>query len=117
MIGIKITLDKTKFIEQFKKIRPYQFSTRGLGIIFDYLENLSWDMNQGIEFDPIDLCCQFIEENINDFCINVDKTFNINEEDYDSFESFIDAVSETGLIIVGYCQDSDTIITDSYSWV
>ncbi len=61
---MKDTLNEWQFVDQFKKIRPNQFSREALFVLFDFFEEIDPDM----EFDPIAICCDFQEfDNFNDF--------------------------------------------------
>jgi len=61
---MKDTLNEWQFVDQFKKIRPNQFSHEALFVLFDFFEEIDPDM----EFDPIAICCDFQEfDNFNDF--------------------------------------------------
>lgn len=59
--GIVDTLTRFRFVEEFRKIRPDNFSYEGLHALFDYFEDLSHDIGQPIEFDPIAICCDYTE--------------------------------------------------------
>ena len=50
-----------KFLNEFKKIRPNQFSYEGLQGLFAYYEQFETDNEQEIEFDPIAICCEWSE--------------------------------------------------------
>src|SRR5690625_238977 len=118
MFGIVETLTKHQFIARFKEVRPYQFSDKGLEIIFDYLEGYADSLNRDIEFDPIAICCEFAEMDIDEFTLNLSnlKHIDVDIEDYDSFNKIIEAATDAGVIVAGYCEDADTVITESYSW-
>jgi predicted outer membrane protein len=50
-------ITESKFIQDFKAIRPENFSYDGLSALFDYFEQLGED----VSFDPIAICCEFSE--------------------------------------------------------
>jgi hypothetical protein len=54
---MKTTVYFSDFCDYFNKIRPDNFSYRGLRILFDYLEETDDDF----ELDVIELCCDFSE--------------------------------------------------------
>ena len=54
--------------------RKDQFSYEGLGILFDYLEQVEDDTGEPIELDVIALCCDYTEDTFED----VAKNFNID---------------------------------------
>ena len=49
------------FLDEFKKIRPNNFSRDGLTALYNYLVELEEDMKEDFEFDPIALCCEYTE--------------------------------------------------------
>ena len=70
---MKDTINKDKFVAQFLKIRPDNFSPSGLRALFDYFEQLEDDIGEQIEFDPIAICCDYSEhdslkEVADDYC-------------------------------------------------
>jgi hypothetical protein len=54
---MKTTVYFSDFCDYFNKIRPENFSYRGLRVLFDYLEETDDDF----ELDVIGLCCDFSE--------------------------------------------------------
>ncbi len=61
------TLNEARFVDEFRKIRENNFSIFGLRALFHYLDNLSEDCGENIEFDPIAFCCEFSESNLEEF--------------------------------------------------
>ena len=56
------TINEHQFREAFKDMgRGDQFSYDGLGLLFDYLEQVSDDCDEPYELDVIGLCCDFAE--------------------------------------------------------
>ena len=82
------TLYETKFVEMLGDWiqEESNFSYHGLKTLFQYLDNLSEDCGEDIEFDPIALCCEFSEYNLQEF-----------NEDYDCELSSFDELDETGI--------------------
>ena len=65
---MKKTMTLFDFLDEFKKIRPNNFSRDGLTALYNYLVELEEDMKEDFEFDPIALCCEYTEyENFKDF--------------------------------------------------
>ena len=52
-------ISKYDFIDAFKAIRPDNFTYEGLQALYDYLDNLSDDINENIELDVIAICCDY----------------------------------------------------------
>tara|TARA_R110000751_G_scaffold86097_1_gene171569 strand:+ start:101 stop:499 length:399 start_codon:yes stop_codon:yes gene_type:complete len=60
-MAIKATLSADEFVMQFRQIRNDNFSVSALYALFEYFENLSEEMGEDIEFDPIANCCEYSE--------------------------------------------------------
>jgi len=60
-----ITIDNaSQFRDEFRAHnRGDQFSYEGLGLLFDYLEQLEQDTGEQSTLDVIALCCDYTEEN------------------------------------------------------
>jgi len=80
------TLHQAKFVDEFQKINKENFSYDGLKTLFQYLDNLSDDIGEHIEFDPIALCCEFSEYSLEEF-----------NNDYGCELSSFDELDETGI--------------------
>ena len=61
------TLHEAQFVDEFQKIRKENFSYDGLKTLFQYLDDLSEDTGENIEFDPIGFCCEFSEYSLEEF--------------------------------------------------
>ena len=59
MIIQHITQDQ--FINEFEAIRPNSFSIVGLCALYEWLENMSEDMDKPYELDVIAIYCEFTE--------------------------------------------------------
>ena len=59
MIIQHITQDQ--FINEFESIRPNNFSIVGLRALYEWLEDMSEDMDKPYELDVIAICCEFTE--------------------------------------------------------
>ena len=56
-------VSKYDFSEIMRRVRPENFSHLGLERLFEYLDEF-----EGLEFDPIAVCCDFAEyESVEDF--------------------------------------------------
>jgi len=84
------------FINQFKAVRPDDFSYAALQALFSYLEELEDDMGDQIEFDVIGLCCEYSE-------------FTFDElREYYSFDL---KDVKTDVDLIDYLQDRTTVIS------
>lgn len=82
--------------------REHQFSRSGLRTLFDYFEEYEEDCDTEIEFDPIAICCEYVEyDNIAEFHLDYD------HEDYPD----IDAIEyHTQVIMI----DKESFIMQSF---
>ena len=92
-MAIVMTLDKHDFADAFKRYnRQDQFSSEGLEVLFDYLEELSEDTGEPIELDVIALCCDYYESSIQELIDNYN--IDLSEVDEDDPDSIIEVVRE-----------------------
>ena len=79
---MKQTINEFDFKNEFKKIRPDNFSYDGLTALYDYLIQFEEDCGTELEFDPIAYCCEFSEyENFKEVKQNYDiKSFKELED-------------------------------------
>lgn len=97
---MKKIISFSDFVDDFRSIRPDNFTYEGLEALFDYLEQLEQDTGEEIELDVIALCCEFSEyEDIEEFQRNYG----------DDYETIEDIEYQTTVIPVG---DEGFIIAD-----
>ncbi len=60
-MAIVDTLNKSSFIEAFKRFRPDNFTYYALEALYEYYEECSESIGENIEFDPIGICCEWAE--------------------------------------------------------
>lgn len=88
---MKQTISSYQFINEFKSIRPNNFSYEGLNALYDYFWEIEESTGEEIELDVIAICCDFTEyENLKEF-----------QNDYgNKYKTFDDIEYETILIPV-----------------
>ena len=70
---MKQTMNEFDFKNEFKKIRPQNFSYDGLTVLYDHLIQYEENTDQELEFDPIAYCCEYTEfDSFEDVQINYD---------------------------------------------
>ena len=70
---MKQTMNEFDFKNEFKKIRPDNFSYDGLTALYDYLIQYEENCDTELEFDPIAYCCEYTEfDSFKDAKINYD---------------------------------------------
>lgn len=84
-----IEVNRHMFVQEFRDIRPHNFSIDGLDALFDYINDFEEDTGEQIKFDVISLCCEFQQ---------YDALADYNG-DYDTeHESWDDVADETTVI-------------------
>lgn len=58
---MKQTISEYQFIDEFKSLRPDNFSYEGLKALYDWFEQYEEDTGEDIELDVIAICCDFGE--------------------------------------------------------
>lgn len=70
---MKTTVSRYDFERAFVDAgRKEQFSYEGMGLLFDYLEQLEDSIGEEIDLDVIALCCEYSEETLSDVAQNYD---------------------------------------------
>jgi len=70
---MKQTMNEFDFKNEFKKIRPNNFSYDGLTALYDYLIQYEEGCDTELEFDPIAYCCEYTEfDSFKDVQLNYD---------------------------------------------
>jgi len=64
------TITETMFKDEFKSIRPENFSNEGLSVLFDFFTELEDSTGEPMELDVIAICCDFNEEPVSDVLEN-----------------------------------------------
>ena len=95
------TINEYQFTDAFNKIRPDNFTYRGLIALYNYFEQYEEDTGEQIELDVIALCCEYNEyEDLAEF-----------QEDYsEDYESIEDIERETQVIMI----DDDAFIIQAF---
>ena len=85
------TINEYQFADAFNKIRPDNFTYRGLIALYDYFEQYEEDTGEQIELDVIAICCDYYEyEDLKYF-----------QEDYsEDYESIEDIEQATTVIMI-----------------
>ena len=85
------TINEYQFADAFNKIRPDNFTYRGLIALYNYFEQYEEDTGEQIELDVIAICCDYYEyEDLKYF-----------QEDYsEDYESIEDIEQATTVIMI-----------------
>ena len=110
MEGLINNVSVYEFRDTMKAIRPDNFSYEGLTALYEWLDDLSNDTGEPIEFDPIEICCDFTEYD----------SWEEFAEGYTDFEPYgndllgfgKEKLTEETTVIQGY--DSEKFIIQNY---
>jgi hypothetical protein len=106
---MKQTINCHEFINAFDRLRPDNFSRDALIMMFEYFEEYERDIGVEIEFDPISICCEYVEEYPNEIVHNYKLEKDIGGMDQEEMIKFLSEYIEESAIFIG--------ITDSGSFV
>jgi hypothetical protein len=102
---MKMTLNKDQFRFQMDQVRPNQFSYEALGTLFDDFEQYEESTGEQVEFDPIAICCEYVEMTLAEF--------------YEAYPDVLDLIDmdrpreSTYSIVVDYLNDNGSYCGDT----
>ena len=95
---MKQTVNQYQFTQEFKQIRPNQFTYQGLKALFDWLEDYETDTGEEIELDVIAICCEYSEyANLKEFQNDYGKKYTL--KNIQDFTFFVPIENSKGFII------------------
>ena len=98
---MKQTVNFSTFRDAFRAIRPDNFTSDGLRVLFDDLEQYEEDCGQELELDVIAFCCDFVECTVEEF----DRDYQMFES-HESLEDLVNDLHEETHV----CGTTDTTI-------
>jgi hypothetical protein len=98
---MKQTINCNEFINQFDSLRPNNFTRDALIMMFEYFEEHERDMGEEIEFDPIAICCEYLELSTHEFVHQYRLEEEIDGMTDDQLEEFISEYIEENALYVG----------------
>lgn len=106
---MKQTINFREFKNAFDNLRPDNFSVDALQIMFEYFEEYERDIGEEIEFDPIAICCEYIEQYPHEIIHSYGLEKDIDGMDQDEMIKYLENYLLSSCIFIG--------ITDSGSFV
>ena len=94
---MKQTMNEFDFKNEFKKIRPENFSYDGLTALYDYLIQYEEDCGTELEFDPIAYCCEFSEY---DSFEDVKKNYDVEDLEHLEQNTIVLKIPNTSRFII-----------------
>lgn len=97
---MKQTVNETMFRDAFRDAdRKENFSCEGLGLLFEYLEEMEADTGEEIELDVIALCCDYSEDSAEDIAVNYG--IDVRGLDEDEVTDAVRAYLEENTAVIG----------------
>ena len=95
-------INETELYHDLKKMDRDNFSYEGAKALMNYLDDLSEDIGENIEYDPIAFCCEYSEYTCMGFCA----------ANYGDFSPSIEAVKndEVESELLNWLNDRTTVI-------
>lgn len=106
---MKQSINCHDFINAFDKLRPDNFSRDALIMMFEYFEEYERDIGVEIEFDPIGICCEYIEQSPHEIVHSYSLEKDIDGMNQDEMIKYLENYLLSSCIFIG--------ITDSGSFV
>ena len=94
---MKQTMNEFDFKNEFKKIRPDNFSYDGLTALYDHLIQYEEDCDTELEFDPIAYCCEFSEY---DSFKDVKKNYDVEDLEHLEQNTIVLKIPNTERLII-----------------
>lgn len=89
-MAIVQTILQYQFIDMMQTARPNNFSVNGLRVLFDYLDELSDDCSEPMEFDAIAIACDYSEADAVEVYNRYKPDLNLDDEDQALFDLYHD---------------------------
>lgn len=106
---MKQSINFRDFKNAFDNLRPNNFSVDALQIMFEYFEEYERDIGEEIEFDPIGICCEYIEQSPHEIIHSYNLEKDIDGMNQDEMIKYLENYLLSSCIFIG--------ITDSGSFV
>lgn len=96
---MKTTVDFQDFSHSFERIRPDNFSSQGLSVLWDYLEQYEEDTGQELELDVIAICCDFSEDSTENIAAAYDIDLSDCEDKDEQHETVKEYLEDQGALV------------------
>ena len=82
------TILQYQFIDMMQTARPDNFTVSGLRVLFDYLDQVSDDCSEPMEFDAIAIACDYTEADALEVYNRYTPDLNLDEDDQLLFDLY-----------------------------
>ena len=87
-MAIVQTIMQYQFVEMMQTARPDNFTVSGLRVLFDYLDQLSDECSEPMEFDAIAIACEYTEADAIEVYNRYTPDLNLDEDDQAQFDLY-----------------------------
>ena len=84
------TILQYQFIDMMQTARPDNFTVSGLRVLFDYLDQVSDECSEPMEFDAIAIACEYTEADAVEVYNRYTPQLNLDEDDQALFDLYHD---------------------------
>lgn len=98
---MKQTITSSDFADTIEGLRPTNFSREALRMMFEYFEQYEQDIGTEIDFDPIAICCEYVEQFPSQIVHDYQLTSDIDGMDQDEMIQFLKEYIEENAIFIG----------------
>lgn len=125
---MKVTVDESMFCDLFADYdRKDNFSSEGLSLLFDYLEQLEEETGNEMELDVIALCCDYSELTLEQFAVEYSLTipwdlsfsfegivYPTEEEVRELLKEAIEEYISENTTLVGFTDDNTVVFCSAF---
>lgn len=98
---MKQTINSSTFVDTIERLRPTNFSREALHMMFEYFEQYEQDVGTEIDFDPIGICFEYVEQFPSEIVHDYQLTSDIDGMDQDEMIQFLKEYIEESAIFIG----------------
>ena len=104
-MAIVVTLDRGEFVARLTADKNASWSVEGAEVLFDYLDEVSDDTGEPIEFDLVALRCDYSEDTVDEIIDYHSLDVSDAEDDEDEKTDLVRDFLESHTTIVGETSD------------
>ena len=87
-MAIVQTILQYQFVEMMQTARPDNFTVSGLRVLFDYLDQVSDECSEPMEFDAIAIACEYTEADAVEVYNRYTPDLNLDDDDQAVFDLY-----------------------------
>jgi len=96
------TINEYQFRDAFRDLRPDNFTYQGLGLLFEYFEQIEDETGTPVELDVITICCEYAEDTV----LEIARAYSIDMDGCEDEDKIRQAVQE-------YLEENTTLVGET----